>query len=135
EHTYNIRLRSSASVARFMERQMEELKAKMDRSGQALMVFERELNLINPEAKTNILSARPLQLNIEYTNAEADRLKKEAAWESVRGGSFEAALATPQGEALRKLVEHRRTSQERFAEIKTHFGTSHPEYRKALAQV
>ena len=135
EHTYNIRLRSSASVARFMERQMEELKAKMDTSGQALMVFERELNLINPEAKTNILSARLLQLNIEYTNAEADRLKKEAAWESVRGGSFEAALATPQGEALRKLVEHRRTTQERFAEIKTHFGTSHPEYRKALAQV
>ncbi|HEV8144779.1 MAG TPA: polysaccharide biosynthesis tyrosine autokinase [Bryobacteraceae bacterium] len=135
EHTYNIRLRSSASVARFMERQMEELKAKMDTSGQALMGFERDLNLINPEAKTNILSSRLLQLNTEYTNAEADRLKKEAAWESVRGGNLEAALATPQGDALRKQVEHRRTALERFAEMKTHFGTSHPEYRKAQAQV
>jgi len=94
------------------------------------MGFERELNLINPEEKTNILSARLLQLNTEYTNAEAERLKKEAAWESVRGGAIGAALATLQGESLRKLVEHRHLAQEHFAEIKTHFGTNHPEYRK-----
>jgi capsular polysaccharide biosynthesis protein len=67
EQMYQIRLRSSASVTTFMERQIEELKAKMERSGQALAVFERELNLINPEEKTNILSARLLQLNSEYT--------------------------------------------------------------------
>src|SRR5690242_21158123 len=49
EHTYNIRIRSSASLAAFMERQLEELKAKMERSRQALGAFERELNVISPE--------------------------------------------------------------------------------------
>jgi capsular polysaccharide biosynthesis protein len=70
EHTYTIRLRSSASVASFMERQMEELRAKMERSSQALSVFERELNVINPEEKTNIFAARLLQLNTEYTQPQ-----------------------------------------------------------------
>jgi capsular exopolysaccharide synthesis family protein len=135
EHSYNIRIRSSASLAAFMERQLGELKTKMEQSGQALAGFERELNVINPEEKTNILSSRLLQLNTEYTNAEAERLKKEAAWQSVSGASLEAALATPQGESLRKLVEHRHEALERFAEIKTHFGTNHPEYRKSAAQV
>lgn len=65
EHSYEIRLRSSAGVASFMERQIEELKAKMERSSHALTGFERELNVINPEEKTNILSARLLQLNTE----------------------------------------------------------------------
>jgi len=53
--------------------------------------FERELNVINPEQKTSILSARLLQLNTEYTNAEADRVRKESAYRSVESGSMEAA--------------------------------------------
>ncbi len=54
-----------------MEKQLEELKAKMERSSAALAQFERELNVINPEEKTSILSARLLQLNTEYTNAQS----------------------------------------------------------------
>jgi len=135
EHSYEIRLRSSAAVASFMERQIEELKAKMERSSQALSGFERELNVINPEEKTNILSARLLQLNTEYTNAQTERLKQEAGFQSVSGGSFDAALAAPQGEALRKLADHRNEAAELFAEVKSHYGANHPEYRKAQAQL
>ena len=135
EHSYEIRLRSSAGVARFMERQIEELKAKMERSSRALNEFERELNVINPEEKTNILSARLLQLNTEFTNAQSERLKREAESQSVSGGSLEAALAAPQGEALRKLAEHRNEAAEHFAEVKSHYGSNHPEFRKAEAQV
>ena len=134
EHTYNIRYRSSASLSAFMEKQLEELKAKMERSSSALAQFERELNVINPEEKTSILSARLLQLNTEYTNAQADRVRKEAAYQSVRSGTLEAALVSTQGESLRKLTERLNDTQENFAEVKTHFGANHPEYRKAAAQ-
>jgi capsular exopolysaccharide synthesis family protein len=133
EHTYNIRIRSSAALAEFMERQLEELKAKMERSSLALAAFERELNLINPEEKTNILAARLLQLNTEYTSAQSDRLRKQAAFESVEGGSHDAALAASQGEALRKLAEHLNATRERFAEIAAYYGTNHPEHRRAQA--
>jgi capsular exopolysaccharide synthesis family protein len=134
EHTYNIRIRSSASLASFMEKQIEELRAKMERSSQALMQFERELNVINPEEKTSILSARLLQLNTEFTNAQGDRVRKEAAFNTSRGGTLEAALVSGQGEALRKLAERLNDTQERFAEAKAHFGANHPEYRKLAAQ-
>jgi capsular exopolysaccharide synthesis family protein len=135
EHSYNIRLRSSASLSEFMEKQLDELKAKMERSSQALAGFERDLNVISPEEKTNILSSRLLQLNSEYTSAQGDRLKKEAAFESVRDGSMEAALATPQGESLRHLADHLNEAREQFTEIKTHYGANHPEYRRAAAKV
>jgi capsular exopolysaccharide synthesis family protein len=133
ELTYNIRVRSSESMAGFMEHQLEELKAKMERSGTALAAFERELNLVNPEEKTNILASRLLQLNSDYTSAQGDRLRKQAAYESVRGGELEAVLATPQGEALRKLSERANEAREHFAEIKAFYGANHAEYRKAQA--
>ena len=135
EHTYNIRYRSSASLSAFMEKQLEELKAKMERSSAALVQFERELNVINPEEKTSILSARLLQLNTEYTNAQADRVRKEAAYQSMRGGTLEAAQVSTQGESLRRLTERLNEAQEKFAEVKTHFGANHPEYKKAAAQL
>ena len=135
EDIYNIRIRSSASLSAFMERQMEELKAKMERSSKALAAFERDLNVINPEEKTNILASRLLQLNTDYTTAQAERLKQEAAYDAVRAGSLEAALAAPQGEALRKLADDRNQARERLAEVKSFYGANHPEYRKAQAKL
>ena len=135
DHTYNIRYRSSASLSAFMEKQLEELRAKMERSSAALAQFERELNVIDPEEKTSILSARLLQLNTEYTSAQADRVRKEAAEGSVRGGSLEAAQVSAQGEALKTMSERLDEAQARFADVGAHYGPSHPEYRKAAAQL
>lgn len=135
EHTYNLRVRSSTNLASYMEKELEELKAKMEASTHRLLEFERELNVINPEEKTNIVSSRLLQLNTEYTNAQADRVRKEAAFNSVHGGSFAAAQVSTQGEALKKLAERLNELQEKFAEVQGHYGANHPEYKKAAAQL
>ena len=135
EHTYNIRIRSSASLSKFMERQIDELRAKMENSSSRLASLERELNVINPEEKTNILSARLLQLNTEYTKAQGDRVRAEAAWNGTKGGAIEAAQVSGQGEALKRLMERLNEAQQKFAEVKAHFGANHPEYRKAEATV
>ncbi len=135
EHTYNLRIRSAAVLSTFMERQMEELKTKMEGSSRALAAFERELNVINPEEKINILGSRLLQLNTDYTAAQGERLRKQAAYESVQEGSIEAALATPQGDALRKLSEHRTEAREHFAEVQSFYGEKHPEYQRAEAKL
>lgn len=135
EHTYSIRIRSSANLTAFMEKQLDELRAKMEGSTQRLLAFERELNVIHPEEKTNILSARLLQLNMEWTNAQADRIRKEAAFNSTKSGSLEAAQVSTQGEALKKLGEQYADAQVKFADAKLRYGLNHPEYKKAAGQV
>jgi capsular exopolysaccharide synthesis family protein len=134
-HTYRIRYKASAGLGEFMERQLEELKAKMEKSSAALMAFERELNVISPEEKTNILSARLLLLNEEYTKAQADRVKKESAYNSVRSGTLESAQVSTQGEALKKITENLNEAREKFAAVKNTFGVNHPEYKKAQTRV
>jgi len=132
-HTYDIRIRSSAGLSSFMERQIDELKAKMERSNLALAKFEKDLDVINPEEKTNILSARLIQLNTEYTNAQAERVKKEAAWNGIQSGSLEAVQISNQAESLAKLNDNLNQARQHFALVKSTFGTTHPEYRKAAA--
>ena len=134
EHTFDIRYRSSAGLSAFMEKQLEELKAKVERSSAALARFEQELNVINPEQKTSIVSARLLQMNSEFTLAEADRVKKEAAYQSVESGTLESAQVSTQGQDLRKLSERVDEAEAHYAEVKAHYGGNHPENKKALAQ-
>jgi polysaccharide biosynthesis transport protein len=134
-HTYRIRYKATASLGEFMERQLEELKAQMEKSSDALAKFERDLSVINPEEKTNIISARLLDLNSEYTKAQADRVSKEAAYNSVQTGTLEAAQASSQGEALKKLTEALNEAEQKFADVKKTFGVKHPEYPKAQARV
>ena len=135
EYSYDIRIRSASSLANFMERQLDELKVKMDRSSLALAAFERELTVINPEERTNILGSRLMQLNAEFTAAQGERLRQQAAWESVQGGSLEAALASPQGDPLRKLADRIEEARERFFDVSGYYGVNHPEYRRAKAQL
>ena len=138
EHTFDIRVRSSGALSQFMERQLDELKAKMERSNLALAKFEQELNVINPEEKTSILSARLLQLNTEYTNAQADRVRREATFSEMQSGSIAAAQVSNQGEDLSKLYQSLNQAKQHFADISTTYGANNAEYRKAannLAEV
>jgi polysaccharide biosynthesis transport protein len=134
-HTYDIRIRSSANLSSFMEKRLDELKAKMERSSLALVQFEKDLEVINPEEKTNILSARLLQLNTEYTTAQAERVRNEAAWKAMQSGSLEAAEVSSQGEPLTKLADTLSLARQRFALIKSTYGETHPEYRKAASEL
>ena len=135
DHTYDIRIRSSASMSAFMEKQLDELKAKMEKSSLALSQFEKDLDVINPEEKTNILTARLQQLNTEYTTAQGDRVSKEAAWNAIKSGSIEAAQVSSQGEALAKLRDALNQAQQRFALVKSTYGSTHPEYKKAASEL
>src|SRR5580698_9675158 len=132
-HSYEIRYQAARDLSSFMTKPLEDLQAKMERSSALLAGFQKELNVISPDQNTNILATRVQQLNTEYTNAQADLLKKEVAAKSAMGGSIEALEVSPQGEQIRKLEEKIAETDQKFADIKTHYASNHPEYKKAAS--
>jgi polysaccharide biosynthesis transport protein len=135
QHTYDLRYQTAEGITVFMERQLEELKAKMEKSSDRLAAFGKDLNVADPEQKTAILSSRLIQLNNDYASAQADRLRKEAAFNAVKSGSIEAAEVSTQGDSLRKITERLHEAQERFSLAKSHYAENHPEYKKAALEV
>jgi capsular exopolysaccharide synthesis family protein len=131
DYSYLIRYQATSGQSVFMLKQMEDLQAQMEKSAEKLAEFQKELGIISPDEKTNVLAANLLQLNTEYTNAEADRFKKEAAAKSVANGSIESLEASEQGEQIRHLVDRIQEANQKFATVKTNFGPNHPEYKKA----
>jgi capsular exopolysaccharide synthesis family protein len=131
EHTFDIKMKSSGALSAFMQTQLEELRARMERSGMALAQFERQLNVINPEDKTNILSSRLLQLNTDYTKAQSERMAKEAAARAMKDGTEAAAMVTAQGEDLARIQDKVNQAKSKLADVSAVYGPNHSEYRKA----
>jgi len=135
KHNYEMRMNSTAGISKFMGGQIAELRAKMERSNAAVVDFSKQLNFVNPEEKTNVLTTRLLQANTEYMSAQSERVKREAALNAVRAGSIEAAQTSPQGENTRKLDEELEKAQQRFAQVQAIYGKRHPEYIRAKTEV
>lgn len=138
QHTFDIKVKNSGSLSTFMEKELDDLKAKMERSNEALAQFEKELNVIDPEGKTSLLTARITQLDQEYMQAKADRVKKEAAFNAVQDGSVAAQMNSPQAEELNRLQDRVNQARQRLADVQSIYGPAHEEYRKAandLAEV
>jgi len=135
DYSSDIRFHATANQSAFMERQLEELKAKTERSAAALAKFEQELSMVNPEQKTSIISARLLQLNTDYGTAEGDRVARESVWRSVQSGTVESLQVSAQGAALQPLIDRIAEAKQKLADLETHLGLKHPESIKASQQI
>ena len=133
-HAFDTRDRSSDLVAQVVNRQMEDLRNKMTASAEALVQFEKELKVVDPEARVSMLSSRLLQLNTDYTSAQADRLRKEAVLQATKAGTIAAAEASSHGQPLERLVDRANEARQQFAAVRAIYGENHPEYKRALTE-
>jgi capsular exopolysaccharide synthesis family protein len=134
-HIYDIRFKSTASLSRFLALQQDELRAKMETSGAKLAALEKVLQVVNPEEKTNVLSARLMELNTQYAKIQGDRAHAESTYNSLTAGSLEAALGSTQSEELRSIIKRLHEEQQRFADIKARYGPNYPEYSRQQSTV
>lgn len=135
ELVYTRHSKMGDQAAGFMQDQLQELRAKVEESQRRQMGLEQALGLTDPEAKTSVVSTRLLQLNTEYTNAQADRMKKEAVFNQTRSASAESLQNTEQGRDLSRLDERLKEARQKFAEVRATYGAGHPEHRKASTAV
>jgi capsular exopolysaccharide synthesis family protein len=135
QRSYEIRYDASRDQSTYMVKQLDALKAQMELSSAKLAQFEKDMKVIDPDQKTNILTARLVQLNTEFTSAQEDRIHKEVAFDAVKNGSLEAAEESTQGEQLRRASDNLGDAQQKFELVKLQYGVNHPEYKKAAAAV
>jgi polysaccharide biosynthesis transport protein len=134
-HAFDSRNRSYVQVNGVVEQRLKDLRIKMEQSGEAQAKFARELNLVDPDQRINILTTRLMQLNADYTNAQSERLKKEAIYNQTKSGSLASAEVSSQGETLEHLVERLNTARQQFATVRTIYGENNPEYKKSSNEV
>jgi succinoglycan biosynthesis transport protein ExoP len=135
-HAFDSRDQAYGAVSTSVHATMADLRRKMEASTGRLAGLEKELNMVDPEQGSTIQAARLAQLNQEFTSAQADRLKKEAALQSYNTSKSVAAMeANGQDPNLDRALDRLDSASQQFAAIRAVYGENNSEYRKAKDQV
>jgi succinoglycan biosynthesis transport protein ExoP len=131
QNIFTTRVKEAGLLTTSMEQQLIDLKQKMESSHLALMKYQKELGTADPEQKTSVLVAKLQALNAEYSAAEGDRINKQSIFHAAKNGTLPSQQATD----LAKEIEAENAARANLALVAATYGTGHPEYRKAAAQL
>ena len=133
---YNFRQKYDATrqASGWMEQQLDELKAKVEKSQQALVDYERQNAIVNISDKESVVEQRLADLSRDLTNAQSDRVQKESLYELVKSNESQVAFVA-QNDLLQRL-------EEKFADLKAQhvdaleqYGPKHPKVERFRSQV
>src|ERR1700689_1151399 len=131
---FETRTKEAGRLTSSMERQLIDLKQKMESTHNALMVYQRDLGTADPGQKTSVLVARLQALNTENSVAQADRIAKEAVYREAKDGSLPEVEVSAQSSDLSKDVEKLQIAKANLALVAATYGAQHTESRKAAAE-
>ena len=111
-----------------MEQQLDELKAKVESSQQALVEYERQHQIVNTSEKGSVQEQILSDLSRDLTTAESDRLQKEALYRQVQSNRKQLAILV-HNDLLQKLEEKSADLQDQYTDAVAQYG---PKFPKAL---
>jgi capsular exopolysaccharide synthesis family protein len=120
ESNFRSKYETTRQASSWMEQQLDELKAKVEKAQQALVDYEREYSIANLGDKENVVQQRLAQLSSDLTAAQVERANKQSVYDSVRGNQADAA--TVADDALLAQL------QSKCAELHTDYAAATSQY-------
>jgi len=117
-----------------MERQLQDLKATLEKSQQALADYERQNMIITVGDKQTINDERLEELNKDYTVAENDRAQKESLYELAKANEGQVGIIV-QSEILQRLEEKYNDQKAAYADALGQYGPNFPKVARLRDQL
>lgn len=134
EQNIQTRFDSVTHSSEFLSKQLTDLKVRVETSQEKLVQYQKENGILGLDEKQNIITSRLDDLNKELTQAEADRIQKEAANRLLTGGRA-SLISANNNDALVQLHKQESELRTKLAEWRIQFGPSYPKVVEAENQI
>ncbi len=133
----NLRSRYEATTAasNFLAGQLNELKIKVERAEDLRIAYERQHKIWTIDEKQNITTQKLSELNKELTEAQGERMRKEALYQLVRTGNVDAIPGIHESSILPELEKRRADASAQYAEALNQYGPNFPKVTRLQAQL
>jgi len=126
---------ASARATGWLQGQLSELKVKVQNSEAARLAYERQHQIWELDDKQNITTQRLADLNKEYTDAQSDRMKKEAIYQFAKAGNINAVPQLRQNSGLQDLIRKRSEASAQYMDALAQYGPNFPKVQRLQARV
>ena len=128
EDNYRTRYESTMQASDWLAKQISDLQLKVETSQEKLVRYQRENGMLGIDEKQNIVTPKLDDLNKSLTEAQADRISKQAAYETAKAGKLDQ-VSEGNNDVVAHLRQQEAGLRSQYAQLTTTFG---PNYPKAL---
>lgn len=135
EHNFVTRYEATHQASTWLSQQLGDLKNTVEQDQQRLAEYQKEHGIIGTDENNNLVMARLDDLSRQLTDAEADRITKEARYRIAQSGDPTLVQSIATDTTLPALEEERASLQNQLADAQTIYGSDYPRVVQLKAQL
>jgi capsular exopolysaccharide synthesis family protein len=134
EYNFHQKYDATRQASGWMEGQLDELKAKVEKSQQAMVDYERQNVIVNVGDKQTVVEQRLAALSTDLTSAQSDRMQKESLYDLVNSNPSQAGFTT-QNDLLQTLEGKYAELREEYVDALGQYGPNFPKVKRLKDQL
>lgn len=133
----NIRSRydETTRATSWLHDELDELKIKVQQSEDKRIAYERQNQIWTLDDKSNITTQRLADINRQLTDAQEDRMKKEALFQFAKAGGVSEVPQLRDSPVLQGLIQKREATQEEYSDALSQYGPKFPKVMRLQSQL
>jgi exopolysaccharide transport family protein len=127
QQSLEARFVSTEQAKEWLTKQLEDLKAKVERADEDLQAFGSKHDIISLEEKENVTMQRLTELNEALTKAEAERMAKEALYRQTKDRNFDSLPTILENKLIQDLKQAYIQLEAQYMKLSETFKPEYPE--------
>ncbi|HJZ62786.1 MAG TPA: polysaccharide biosynthesis tyrosine autokinase [Candidatus Acidoferrum sp.] len=135
EENFKSRYQAIAQASSWLADQLDELKVKVQKSEDARLEYERKNQIWELDDKSNVATQRLADLNKQVTDAQTERMKKQALYEFAKSADAESVPELRADSVLQDLYKKRSELSGQYADALAQTGPNFPKVQRIQGQI
>jgi succinoglycan biosynthesis transport protein ExoP len=135
EQNFRSRYEATTQASNWLANQLDELKGKVEASEDARIKYERDKQIWTIDEKQDVTTQKLADLNRELTEAQADRINKEAVYELAEAGNYDAIPAVRESPVIQASLKRQGELSDQYTEALNQYGPKFPKVVRLEAQL
>jgi len=135
EENFRSRYDTTAKATLWLTDQLSELKVKVQNSEDARLAYERQHQIWELDDRQNITTQRLNDLNKEVTEAQSERMRKEALYEFAKAGNIDVVPQLREHSTLQELMKRHSDIYTHYLDALNQYGPNFPKVQREQAQL
>jgi polysaccharide biosynthesis transport protein len=135
DQNFKTRFEATQRVSEWLTKQLADLQVKVEISQEKLVRYQQAKGILGLDEKQNIVTSKLDELNKDLTEAESDRIQKEAVYRMAAAGDAEHIAKLDSSVLLDRMRGQEADLRTQLADINTQFGPSYPKHQEVQNQL
>lgn len=135
EQNYRSKYESTSQASDWLADQLKDIKIKVQKSEDARIAYERQNQIWTLDDKQNMTTERLADINKQFTDAQAERMRKESLYEFAKAGNLDAVPQVQSNTALTELLKKRGDTSVEYTDALKQYGPNFPKVQRLQAKL